>query len=75
MCRSFPVDLFLGESAPCLQQVDLYRIPFPELPTLLMSARDLVSLRLDYVPPTGYISPEAMVAGLAMLTRLKTLWH
>jgi len=64
---------FLGGSAPCLQQLVLYGITFPELPTLLLSARDLVSLRLNYIPPTGYISPEAMVAGLAVLTKLKTL--
>ena len=64
---------FLGGSAPRLQQVVLYRIPFPELPTLLLSARDLVSLRLHYIPPNGYISPEAMVAGLAGLTKLKTI--
>ncbi|KAH9013486.1 hypothetical protein EDB85DRAFT_2219201 [Lactarius pseudohatsudake] len=65
---------FLGGSIPCLQQLVLYRVPFPGLPTLLLSARDLVSLRLDYIPPTGYISPEAMVAGLSVLTKLKTIW-
>src|SRR5258708_15201132 len=64
---------FWGGSAPCLQYIELSRMPFPELPTLLLSARDLVSLRLDCIPPTGYISPEAMVAGLAVLTRLESL--
>ena len=63
---------FLGGSAPCLQQVHLSGIPFPELPTLLLLSCDLVSLQLESIPPTGYISPEAMVAGLAVLTRLKT---
>ena len=64
---------FLGGSAPCLQYIELSRMPFPELPTLLLSARNLVSLRLDCIPPTGYISPEAMVAGLAVLTKLESL--
>src|SRR6266702_3927974 len=63
----------LGGPVPCLQQVHFDHIPFPELPTLLLSARDLVSPRLNSIPPTGYISPEAMVAGLAILTRLETL--
>ncbi|KAI9428933.1 hypothetical protein H4582DRAFT_183062 [Lactarius indigo] len=35
---------FLGGSTPCLQQVHICHIPFPELPALLLSARDLVSL-------------------------------
>ena len=64
---------FLGGSAPRLQHIELSRMPFPELPTLLLSARDLVSLRLDRIHLTGYISPEAMVAGLAVLTRLENL--
>ncbi|KAH9020981.1 hypothetical protein EDB84DRAFT_550511 [Lactarius hengduanensis] len=64
---------FLGGSTPCLQHLRLEFISFPELPTLLMSARDLVSLRLEYIPPTSYIPPEAMAEGLAALTRLRTL--
>ncbi|KAH8995506.1 hypothetical protein EDB86DRAFT_2829420 [Lactarius hatsudake] len=66
-------DRFLGGSTPCLQHLHLEFISFPELPTLLMSARDLVSLRLEYIPPTSYIPPEAMAEGLAALTRLRTL--
>ena len=62
---------FLGGSAPCLKSIELRYVPFPELPTLLLSTRDLVSLRLKSMPPTGFISPEAMVAGLAVLTRLE----
>jgi hypothetical protein len=64
---------FLGRSAPCLRVLSLRSISFHELPTLLLSARNLVSLKLTYIPPTGYISPEAMVTGLAALTMLKTL--
>ena len=61
---------FLGRSAPCLQELDLDGIPFSALPILLPSATDLQSLSLYNTPQTGYISPEEMVAGLAMLTRL-----
>lgn len=64
---------FLGGSAPCLRHLCLASIPFPELPSLLLSARDLVSLKFDCTPLTGYISPEALVIGLAGLTRLRTL--
>ncbi len=64
---------FLVGSAPCLQIIHLDRIPFPALPTLLLSTGDLVSLSLRDIPPTGYISPEAMVVGLAALPKLETL--
>jgi hypothetical protein len=64
---------FLGGSAPCLQELHLEAVPFPELPTLLLSAHDLVILRLRSIPSTGYISPEMMVACLAALPKLETL--
>jgi hypothetical protein len=64
---------FLGGSSPSLQLVQLTGIPFPDLPTLLLSSRDFVSLHIDKIPPNGCISPEAMIAGLAALTRLQTL--
>ncbi|KAH9080186.1 hypothetical protein EDB83DRAFT_953325 [Lactarius deliciosus] len=70
-------DEFLGGSAPCLQHLCLENISFPGLPTLLLSARNLVSLQLDSVPPTysdyGHISPEEMVNSLAVLTKLRIL--
>ncbi|KAH9172896.1 hypothetical protein EDB89DRAFT_2242630 [Lactarius sanguifluus] len=62
---------FSGGSAPCLQVVSLHGVPFPALPALLLLASDLATLDLRNIPPTGYISPEAMVACLATLTRLK----
>jgi hypothetical protein len=62
---------FLGGSAPSLRQITLNGISYPSLPTLLLSAGDLVELRLLNIPPTGYISPEAMTVGLAALPRLK----
>ena len=63
---------FLGGSAPCLQELELSSISFPALSTLLLSANDLVELKLRDVPPTGYISPEAMVVHLVTLPRLET---
>ncbi|KAH9161767.1 hypothetical protein EDB89DRAFT_2155897 [Lactarius sanguifluus] len=54
-------DGFLGGSTPRLQEISLYVVPFPGLPTLLSSTKDLVILRLERIPVTGYISPEAMV--------------
>jgi hypothetical protein len=64
---------FLGGSAPCLQHLCLSDIAFLQLPTLLLSARNLVTLKVKQIPPNGYISPEAMAGGLAVLTRLTTL--
>jgi len=66
-------DTFLGGSAPCLQTIHIDGIPFPAAPTLLLSAHDLVYVHLSEIPPTGYIPPEAMVASLAALPRLKCL--
>ena len=73
--RNAPVlpSRFLGRSATCLQELKLHRIPFPALPILLPSASDLVTLTLSKIPQIGYISPEAMVACLATLTRLSEL--
>ncbi|KAH9169987.1 hypothetical protein EDB89DRAFT_2244339 [Lactarius sanguifluus] len=64
---------FLAGSAPRLQEIELDGIPFPALPTLLLSASDLVTLRLCDTPTIGYISPEVMVAHLAALPKLKLL--
>ena len=64
---------FLGRSAPCLRALSLKGIPFPALPILLPSASDLIMLTLSDIPQTGYISPQAMVASLATLTRLRHL--
>ncbi|KAH8994398.1 hypothetical protein EDB86DRAFT_1273185 [Lactarius hatsudake] len=64
---------FLGGSAPCLQHLSVTSAALGDLPKLLSSTRDLVSLRLDNVSPWGRISPEEIVEGLAGLTRLRTL--
>ncbi len=63
---------FLGGSAPYLRTICLHGIPFPALQTLLLSTSDLVELDLHKIPPTGYISSEAMVACLAALPQLNT---
>ncbi|KAH9171380.1 hypothetical protein EDB89DRAFT_1972326 [Lactarius sanguifluus] len=63
---------FLGGAAPRLRTIYLHGTPFPALQTLLLSTNDLVELDLHEIPPTGYISPEAMVACLAALPRLDT---
>jgi hypothetical protein len=63
---------FLGGSAPRLQEITLSFIPYPALPTLLLSTSDLVKLDLFDIPPTGYISPEVMAASLAALPKLET---
>ena len=62
---------FLGGAASCLQRITLGGIIFPELPTLLLSSRDLVSLDFHDIPRNGYISPDVMVACLAGLPRLE----
>ena len=67
---------FLGRSAPCLQYLHFEAVNallFQELHNLLLSACNLISLQLEDIPKTCYISPEAMVRGLAGLTKLRTL--
>ena len=64
---------FLGGSAPCLQRFRLYGIPFPALPTLLLSASNLSDLILKDIPPAGYTPPQKMVLYLATLPKLNTL--
>ena len=71
--RSAPVlpGGFLGGSAPCLQKLTFDGISYPALPVLLLSASGLVQLCLRYM---DYISPEAMVASLAVLPRLEDFY-
>lgn len=64
---------FLGGSAPQLQWFTFHAIPFPALPTLLFSTRNLVDLQLSGIPRSGYISPEVMVTCLSAMPRLKSL--
>jgi hypothetical protein len=64
---------FLGGSAPCLQHMHLYGIPFPALPTLLSSTCDLVHLYLHYIIQGYYIPLGAMITCLAALPKLELL--
>ena len=66
--------LFLGGSAPQLQELWLNHIPFLGLPKLLLSATHLVKLYLFNIPHSGYFSPEAIVTALSALTKLETLY-
>ena len=66
-------DLFLGESAPCLQSLYFRGIPFPALPKLLLSSTQLAHLCLLNIPHSGYFSPEAMTTALSILTNLDFL--
>ena len=66
-------ETFFGGSTPRLRIAHLEGIPFPALPTLLLTATDLVDLQLLNIPKTGYVPPDAMVTGLAALTRLEIL--
>jgi hypothetical protein len=67
-------DSFLGGSAPRLRIFTLKGIPFPGLRKLLLSTANLVFLSLTDIPPSGYISPEAVVVSLSTLTRLEKLF-
>jgi hypothetical protein len=73
--ESWPIlpDSFLGGTAPRLRSLDLYNIPLPGLPKLLLSATHLVDLCLQSIPRSGYIPPEAMSTGLSALTSLDCL--
>jgi hypothetical protein len=64
-----PLDSFLGGPVPH----QLSSIPFPAIGKLLLSTRNLVTLSLDLGEHSEYISPEAMVTVLSVLTRLKLL--
>ena len=66
-------DSLLGGSAPHLQDFSLSGILFPGLPKLLLTASRLVTLGLSNIPHSGYISPEAIVALLSVLSSLKDL--
>ena len=61
---------FLDGSAPRLRHLILFGIPFPGLPKLLLSATHLVELMLENIPHSGYISPEAIVALISVLSSL-----
>ena len=66
-------ELFLGGIAPCLRLLHLDGIPFPASQKLLLSATNLITLRLECIPSSGNASPEAMAICLSTLTKLEEL--
>lgn len=66
-------DSFLDGFGTRLRVLNLVCIPFPALPKLLSTTTHLVTLKLEIVPPSGFISPDAMATGLSSLKKLKTL--
>jgi len=73
ICEPFIPGSFLGGCAPRLRTLWLTGVTFPAAPTLLLSASDLVDLRLDCIPYSTYIPPETMVACLSSLNKLESL--
>ena len=63
----------LGGSTSSLRHLRFENICFPQFPTFLWSAHNLLTLKLKNIHPIGYISPEALVRGLAVLIRLRYL--
>jgi hypothetical protein len=66
-------ETFLGGTCPRLHTFWLYGIPFPRLTRLLSSTNDLVVLRLENIPDSGYIPCDVMAASLSTSTKLETL--
>ncbi len=67
------LDQFLGGSAPSLQYLRIDDFEYEGLPSLLSSAPNLISLKIDCIRSTCYVSPEVMVGALAGLTELRDL--
>ena len=63
-----------GGPFPRLRVLHLTRIALPALERLLLSAENLVSLRLHALPNSGHISSEALTICLAVTTLLETLY-
>ena len=66
-------DSFLGGSAPQVQFFYLNGIPYPGLLKLRFSATHLFHLELYNIPVSGYISPEAVVTLISVLSCLERL--
>jgi len=65
-------DSFLGGSAPRLRSLHLIGIPFPALPTLLLSTTELVTLSISNILHSPNTLPETIV-NLSTLTKLQKL--
>jgi hypothetical protein len=64
---------FLGGSAPLLEVFTSRGLPFPTFPEFISSSAHIRDLRIHDIPHSGYISPNAMVACLAVLPNLEVL--
>jgi hypothetical protein len=72
--RAFPIPWsLLGGSAPRLQHLRLENISLPQLPTFLLSARNLATLELNEISHDDVVSHEALVKSLAVLNTLTVL--
>jgi F-box-like len=67
-----PSESFRGPF-PSLRVLHVTRIGFPALQQLLMSAENIVSLHLEALPSSGYISPEALLIFFPVMKRLEKL--
>ena len=74
MALFVPPNLSSAGSAPCLQEIWLKGISFPELPKLFLCATHLVHLNLLGLPHPGHMSPEVTVTCLSALTSLEHLY-
>jgi F-box-like len=68
---TLPSECFAG-AAPLLRILRTAKIGFSALPQLLLSAPNLVSIQLEAIPSTGYISPEVLITCLSMMSHLTT---
>ena len=66
-------DRLLGGSAPSLQHLTICGFEYQGLPSLLLSAPNLISLKMEDIRLACYMSPEAMAGALAGLTKLREL--
>ena len=73
MALFVPPNLFSAGSAPCLQEIRLDGISFPELPKLFLCATHLVHLNLLGLPHPEHMSPEMTATYLSALTSLEHL--
>lgn len=66
---------FWGRSAPCLQEIEFSGIPLLVVGKLLLSISHwhLINLHLTDIPCFDYVSPHALVTGLSVLIRLRSL--
>ena len=74
---ALPREFFGGSTGPRrLRNILLNYLHLPDLPQLLLSSRDLVSLHLGYYTLTcmGFISPEVLSNALSVTTQLESLY-